>query len=620
LPPAPLPASEAERLAALESYEVLDTSEEAAFDDLVDLAARLTNTPIALISLVDAERQWFKARHGIDVTETPRGQSICAHAILDPQHPLAVADLRQDERFRDNPLVTGGPGVRAYLGVPLVNPEGHALGTLCVVDHVPRSFDAETVQTLTTLGRAAGANLELRRSLRREHHAATTDALTGLPNRRAVMERLSALLTGSQSTGIVAVDLDFFKEANDSEGHAAGDALLRATAARLTEAAGPGNLVGRVGGDEFVLLLKGEGSTRLGAHRIALRVSGLLHQPVPYGPRQLRLGATLGVALAPDDAAEPEMALRVADKAMMRAKRTSRGSIGYAVPHDSADLLNTAAILRAFDDDLSGHAALHGACVCLQPIVALGRAASPTPGLLGVEALARWHHPEVGQVPPSDLFPIIGAKRAALLSDRIREQGLAAFASLRERGLAPGRLALNLSAAEVSRPDIALLVAEQVERAGLSLGSVEIEITEDVLLEQVSEAILDHLAALRGRGARLVLDDFGAGHSGLAQLLRLPLDGVKLDRRFVQRLGGDLRAEAIVRATITLAHSLDLTVAAAGVETDQQAAALRKLGCDAAQGLLFGRPMPIDGLESWLRDRAVETRGVTVLRPTGTQR
>ncbi len=611
----PLSLTEMDRLAALRSYEVLDTSSEEVFDDLVLLAARLTDSPIALISLVDAGRQWFKARHGLAVAETPRDIAFCAHIILDPSHPLVVEDATMDPRFKANSNVTGDANVRAYLGIPLVNPEGYALGSLCVADHVPRSYDSKTIDALQTLARAVTVNLELRRALLRTREMALTDSLTGLPNRRAVMGKLIETMTRGDPVSVITVDLDHFKEVNDGEGHAAGDALLQVAAGKLVEAVRPGDMVGRIGGDEFVVLLL-DVSDRCVASEVAQRISTTLPRLVPYGTRLLRLGATLGVAVVPGDADEPEIVMRIADEALLRAKREGRGSVGCATPEDAARLRREAAIVRAFDADTAEDDAIRGATVYFQPIVTLDYTSSSGAEVIAVEALARWTHAEVGEVPPGELFPVIGPDRAARLGRTVREQALAAFASLQAEGLAGARVALNLSAGEVARMDIALHIAEQVERAGLSLRAVEIEITEEVLLDRVSDRTLDQLAALRGRGARLVLDDFGTGNSGLAQLLRLPLDGVKLDKQFIHRLGVDVRAMEIVRATVSLAHSLGLEVVAEGVETEQQMAMLRALGCDAVQGFLLAHPMPTEALRAWLRMRTPDgISNVVPLKP-----
>lgn len=608
MPAPPLPQNEAERLTILRSYAVLDTASDALLDEIVALAATLTGCPIALVSLVDAERQWFKARYGFGLSETPRESAFCAHAILDPDHPLIVADATQDPRFADSPLVTGPDAIRSYLGVPLLSAEGLPLGTLCVLDRAPLHHTDRMVATVTTLAQSVAVNLELRRALLRTRELALTDALTGLPNRRKVLDVLAQLAADRQVATVISIDLDHFKEVNDAEGHEAGDTLLRAAARRLRAVVRGGDVVARVGGDEFVVVLQGVDDAAYAA-RLAERIGVALHLPVDHGTKSLRLGATLGVAILSADQPDPDVVLRVSDEALRRAKQEARGSVGWARPGDADTLRRAATIVRAFDE----HDALArigpsvpGAEVYLQPICRLpGTDGGQAPEVIAVEALARWRHPSTGEVPPCELLPVIGPDRAARLCESVRALALEAYAGLRAAGLAGARVSLNLSASEVAQPDIALRVADRVEAAGLSLHDIEIEITEEVLLDRVSDRTLDQLAALRGRGARLVLDDFGTGNSGLAQLMRLPLDGVKLDKRFVHGLGRDARAEAIVRATLLMANGLNLTVVAEGVETPRQVAELRKLGCHAAQGYLLGRPMPLAELTAWLRDRAL---------------
>ncbi len=434
---------------------------------------------------------------------------------------------------------------------------------------------------------------------------ATLDPLTGLLNRRAVSTALEAAMAAGLPVAVLAVDLDWFKETNEAEGHAGGDALLCAAAARIRQAVRQDDVVGRLGGDEFVAVLVGV-DDHLMAERVAQRLCDALHQPVRHNGRMLRLGATLGVAVAPLDATNPAVLMRAADDALLRAKRSGRGSYGRATPTDTARIERDAAILRAIG---AADGSLEGLSAHFQPIVSL---ADPRT-VLAFEALARWTTPTLGAISPGEFIPVaqrIG--RLPWLGAQVRGTALRGFARLRAAGLPAPLLAFNLSAAEIMRGDVVEAIEHDVDAAGLSLSCIEIEITEEILLDRVSSKTLDQLAALRGRGARLALDDFGTGNSGLAQLLRLPLDKVKLDRTFIRGLGCDRRAEEVVRATLSLARSLGFEVVAEGVETEDQADALRALGCTAAQGFLYARPMDMGALQDWLAALGPSAPGIVV--------
>jgi EAL domain-containing protein (putative c-di-GMP-specific phosphodiesterase class I) len=315
---------------------------------------------------------------------------------------------------------------------------------------------------------------------------------------------------------------------------------------------------------------------------------------VPWQGRALHLGATLGIARSPQDAATPGAALQAADAALVRAKRDRRGGIGMADAGE-ADRRGRAAAIRR---QLRAEAGLDGLAIAFQPVL---RCAGPEAGRpLALEAFARWSHPTLGPVPPDQLLSLVGVEEAVRFAAAARRLALAEFAALRRAGGATGRLALNLSAIEVLRPELAPQIAEDVAAAGLGPGDLALEVTEAVLAHRVSDRALERLAGLRAQGAQLWLDDFGTGHADLAQLLRLPLDAVKLDRRFVQALGTEARADALVRAMVALAQGLGLMVIAEAVETEAQAATLRALGCDAMQGYLLARPMPAAALGAWV--------------------
>ncbi len=328
MPPARLPPNETERLETLRSYEVLDTACESAFDNIAELTAQLTGCPIALVSLTDTERQWFKARYGSEAPEMPREHSFCAHAILDPDHVLVVADTRNDLRFADNPFVLGAPNVRFYAGAPLVTSDGAALGTLCVLDLEPRTMGREQRQVMMRLAETVMTTLELRRALAQVHRLATIDMLTGLPNRMALVDALERAIARSrrqgESFGLIYIDLDGFKQVNDTLGHGIGDDLLREVASILAASLRREDLAARLGGDEFAVLLVG---ADLDVQTAAIRLRSELEigMVVHSWPVTASVGA-ITFCTAPRDV---NQALALADALMYGAKSTGRNRVAF---------------------------------------------------------------------------------------------------------------------------------------------------------------------------------------------------------------------------------------------------------------------------------------------------
>lgn len=324
--PPPIPSSDAERVAALHSYEILDTGVEATFDDLASLAAKLTSSPIALVSLVDADRQWFKSRVGLEQASTPREIGFCPHAIVEPNRTFVVNDAAEDPRFLDNPLVTGSDAIRFYAGVPLVNPEGHALGTLCVLDRVPREMDAAQHEALVVLARAVMTTLELRRSALRMKDFVLTDALTGIANRAAFHGALDRALAEQRSTGqsfgLVYLDLDGFKQVNDLKGHSAGDEVLRQVASVLLLAVRRGDLAARIGGDEFAVVLPAVADhAPVIAERIRQDVARRMAE------LDLQVTASVGVVTFRTPPADREEAISFVDGLMYQAKLAGKDNV-----------------------------------------------------------------------------------------------------------------------------------------------------------------------------------------------------------------------------------------------------------------------------------------------------
>ena len=343
-----MPANEVERLAVLKRYEILDTPAESAFDDLVVIAAGICAMPIAAVSLIDADRQWFKASCGLAVSQTPRDVAFCAHAILTPADMMIVHDTHQDVRFRDNPLVNGDPKIRFYAGAPLLSADGHALGSFCVMDHEPRHLEAFQIDALNALSRQASRLLELHRvggELR--HHLAErswyekqllfnqgqleaenaslseqtlTDPLTGLSNRRAFNVVLEQALANDRPACVAEIDIDHFKMINDLHGHPVGDAVIVAVANALRSASDGRGFVARYGGEEFVWLLP---DTALDA---AMIQCDYLREAVEYASQALPVTVSVGLAVRRDDDNAAAWFAR-ADKALYQAKSAGRNRV-----------------------------------------------------------------------------------------------------------------------------------------------------------------------------------------------------------------------------------------------------------------------------------------------------
>nr|MCU0986304.1 diguanylate cyclase [Acetobacteraceae bacterium] len=326
MPAAPLPADEPQRLAALRELALLDTPAEERFDAFTRLARAVADTPIALFSMVDEDRQWFKAKEGLGACQTPRDQAFCAHAILTPQHVLVVEDATKDPRFADNPLVTGPPGIRFYAGAAVRAPSGHPVGTLCVIDTRPREMPGDLAQRLADLARGVSEMLTLHTALRHLHGLVTHDSLTGLLNRRGFDQALATLDDATRGASVLLLDLDGFKAINDLLGHAMGDAALRAVAARLVETVRGTGDIARLGGDEFAVLTRP--GARVGA--LARRILAVLSSPLVLEGQTLRVGTSIGIARFPADGGSAEALLRAADAALYAAKAAGKGGIALA--------------------------------------------------------------------------------------------------------------------------------------------------------------------------------------------------------------------------------------------------------------------------------------------------
>jgi len=420
------------------------------------------------------------------------------------------------------------------------------------------------------------------------------DALTGLPNRALFDDRLDVALAQARRSGeslaVMFLDLDRFKNVNDTLGHDAGNQLLRGAAVRLRRLLREEDTVARWGGDEFTLLLPNIASVE-DAETVAAKILDSFADPFQVQGREIRSNVSVGVAVFPHDGTDRDTLLKNADTAMYRAKG-QRGTYQlYTAAMSARTQIRVsleAGLLRAIErDELMVH---------YQPQVDLidGR-------LVGVEALVRWLHPELGFISPGTFVPL--AEESGLigqLGEWVLREACRQHKVWSEGGVVDGRVAVNISAHQIAEPGIVALVADVLAETGLPPSQLELELTESVFLRDL-DAACANLRALRDLGVRCSIDDFGTGFSGLNYLTTLPIDKLKIDRSFVMAISGV--GSAIIDAILSLAKSLHVSVLAEGVETAQQAQFLREHGCHLMQGYMFGRPMPPDELERLVRVR-----------------
>ena len=510
------------------------------------------------------------------------------------------------EGFDDDPLSDPARptyAVAATLTVP-IHLDGRRVATLTMdAFRDPRAFD-DAAHQLAAAFAAQAATLIKRRALERElERLAYHDALTGMPNRTLLRDRLAQAIARSVRSGrggaAIFLDLDNLKVTNDSLGHAVGDALLRAVAQRLRLAVRGDDTVARIGGDEFVVLLPEVRDTEA-VRKVVEKLIAQLHAPFDVAGHEVHATASVGIVLFPDDSADADLVMQHGDTAMYQAKAQGKDRYRFFTRDMNRALLERAAL----ESQLRKALERDELCLHFQPRVALtnGRITS-------VEALARWAHPERGWIPPGAFIPVaedaglIGAVGRRLLDLACRQARAWVDAGF------PTVVAFNLSAKQLQERDVVGLVADALERSGLDGRWLELELTETAVMRNVEENVAK-LVALRRLGVHVSIDDFGTGYSSLNYLKRLPASALKIDRSFVVDLGDDPdmapHDAGIVRTVVVLAHTLGMEAIAEGIETPAQLAFLRSLGCEQGQGYLFARPCPVDEVTPLLRHGHIE--------------
>jgi diguanylate cyclase (GGDEF)-like protein/PAS domain S-box-containing protein len=420
------------------------------------------------------------------------------------------------------------------------------------------------------------------------HH----DSLTELPNRSLFLDRLGLAMAQARRDGrpmaVLQLDLDHFKDINDTLGHPAGDTLLRACARRLQSIVHDTDTVARIGGDEFAIILNGL-DRPIDAGHVAQRIIARLLEPVSCQGHEVHTGTSIGITIFPDDDTDPDQLLRNADIALYRAKANGRNTYSFFVEAMKRQIERR----KELEAELRRAIAAHEFTLHYQPQIRLADRK-----VVGMEALMRWHHPTRGLVMPSEFLAV--AEEAGLIVPigvEVLSQACAQARTWLDAGLEFGRMAVNLAPAQFKARDLAYAVNDALQAAGLEAQHLGLEVTEGAFLGRGTERVARTLARLRELNVLIALDDFGTGYASLAHLKRFPIDRLKIDGSLVRDIGVDAENTAIVRTVISLGHSLGLEVVAEGVETEAQCAFLLEHGCDGAQGFLFGRP--IAAADAW---------------------
>ncbi len=708
----PFPQNETERIQALDSFALMDTPAEREYDQIVQMAARIFSVPIVLVSLVHSERQFFKSSVGVDICETSREVSFCAHAILNKE-VFFVLDALQDERFSRNELVLESPYIRFYAGAPLITSTGHALGTLCLIDPQPREAFSEREQfILMDLATQVLERMEMRRLERESHesrmrfmnitstspdaiicansknqitswnisaesifghsaeealgkpldliipkgmraghaagfnrvvsggqeriigtsanltavhrdgheipvelslsrwtdagetqfgaiirditarlevekllkHSAENDHLTGLANRFSLKERLREVYNSQTTATILLIDLDGFKDVNDTLGHAAGDFVLQLTSRRIREHVTSCHLVARLGGDEFVVLVMGTADTPA-AVALGFALIATIEEPIEFEDSSIYIGASIGISVNTDPDCDGEQMLDNADLALYQAKADGRCLVRVFTP----ELRQTASRKGALSSSLRQAWEQKEFEMYYQPQVRLADGS-----ICGAEALIRWNHPTQGVISPGVFLHVLESSLLAVpVGEWILRTACEQAAKWRRAGHTDFRIGVNLFAAQFRMRDFSEVVERALNDFDLPASSLELEITENIILRN-EQRIMQPLHYLRSMGVGIAFDDFGTGYASLSLLKDYPVSRLKIDRSFVSGADRSDKDEVIIETVIRLAAGFNLKVTAEGIETQVQADLMRRYACDEGQGYFYGRPMPAE--------------------------
>jgi diguanylate cyclase (GGDEF)-like protein/PAS domain S-box-containing protein len=485
-----------------------------------------------------------------------------------------------------------------FIGLPLRDERQNTLGALLLARQRPLPTNTLVIDTLRVIAARLALELELRRAREQGRAKGLQDALTGLPNRLLFNDRLETTIKEGHRTGemfaVLFVDLDRFKNINDSLGHGVGDQVLIAVSKRLRASVRASDTVARYAGDEFTMILR-HIVQRDDVMRIAEKIVRVMEVPLTLADgAELHITASIGVSFYPDDATSAERLLKHADVAMYSAKGMGRNNFQtyVAVPEEShQQRLALEAKLRMAERN-------NELRVYYQPQVE-----AQSEDISGMEALIRWEHPELGMISPGFFIPLAEDNGLIIpIGEWVMRTACADARRWQTRFGLNLRVGVNMSALQLRQPNLVDMVAGVLRDTGLEASLLDLEVTESISVKSIPN-LLETLQGLRGLGCKISIDDFGTGQSSLDYIKRFPADRIKIDQTFVRNIGVDPDDEAIVRATISMAHNLNRAVVAEGVEIEEHLDFLRAEGCEELQGYLFCRPLPAASFENLLAER-----------------
>jgi diguanylate cyclase (GGDEF)-like protein len=582
-------------------FRILETSSGTNFSDILLLAKQVCGTATSAISFATGDCQWVGKQPGATETDRRWNDIFWAHTIKAPG-VFVVPDAMRDLCFADAPSVADQHLSRFYAGAPITDRHGTPVATLCVLDPTPRPHGISDIEreTLRVLAMQVRTQFELRQSQRlhaaevaqqkrfafRMSQAIHRDPLTRLPNRllfqKHCIRTIDAASTSGKRIAVMLIDVDHFKQVNDSIGHDAGDSLLRSFASRIRQHIRTTDMVARLGGDEFGVIFNDVGDDdQLSA--LLASLNARLREPLVHHGTRVECRASIGVARYPEHADRIDGLLKCCDLALSAAKvARDRGVIfTRELATDFEDQIGLLATAREMLNK-------NGVVPHYQPKIDLR-----TGAIVGFEALLRWRTAHTETAMPDVLAAAFSDQELAVsISDCMLTQIVADMAGWIEQGVGFGRIAINSCAADFKSNDFAERLLARLSDHDVPPSAIEVEVTEDVFLGRGSHHVERALTVLNERGVRIALDDFGTGYASLTHLKRFPVHTLKIDRSFVSGIGKNLDDTAIVRALVALGATLGLETVAEGIETEDQALALCGLGCDIGQGFLYGAARP----------------------------